>query len=176
MTFAHKPTKSKPIRLPDESVFDRLARESTISFSNKIVHTEPDWTAATKRSPTEYPEMRRLSRKSITPNIHKNHIKQKVASFFSQLIRENMPKRNALMEKRKVIINGFFNDLIQRNKSLYENKQIENVEQQVIAVKYFDQKQQSTGRKRSMSSTVDNYKRAKIELRNSKERTSFLIP
>ncbi|KAI7875750.1 uncharacterized protein EV154DRAFT_526478 [Mucor mucedo] len=171
MSFDHKPNKPKPVRVPDETVFDRLARESTISFSNKMVVLP---TAAETTTTTEAAsELRREQRKSML--VQKNPIKERVATFFTHLIQKNAPKKKALLERKQRRINDFFHALIQRNKSLYETKQLENVKQQVIAVKYFDQRL-SMKRKRSITSTLDGYKRAKTELTRSKERTSILMP
>lgn len=165
MSFDHKPTKTKPVRLPDETVFQRLARESTISFSNKMVVLPTETTEV-------LPELRKEHRKSM---IQKNPIKEKVATFFAHLIKENAPRKKAMLQKKQATINHFFNALMQRNKTLYETQPLKNVKQQVIAVKYFDQRL-SMKRKRSIGSTIDGYKRAKAELTKSKERTSFLMP
>lgn len=205
----HLKTSHRPVQAPDESVFDRLARESTISFSRKIVNQgkqhelniEPPTESVTERiahlerssqstkmGPTEilYAEMQILHppvlppKRSIAPKTHSpiqklsqkhRDTKQKVAEFFSNFIKENAPRKKEQMKKRKVIINAFFDDLVNRNKSIYQKKKDKHVKQEMISVKYFEKKgfdirPSVTPRKRATSTVVavGSYKRARTEL------------
>ncbi|GAA5808737.1 hypothetical protein MFLAVUS_002132 [Mucor flavus] len=193
LPFDHKTFSLKaPTNSTEETVYDRLARESTISFSRKInppqkrfldeqLNVEPiKENAAERLARLERSHKTSVPRKRLIVKPHRSKEQQTLYSEMQKKTPISQPTHNRQVvldffqnllkenQQKKLATSGsvdsFFENLKLKNKLLYSKKAIETkeIKQEVIEVSVRDDN--SLSRKRVLSSTPTQNKRPRIEL------------
>ncbi|KAI8091864.1 hypothetical protein BDF21DRAFT_410376 [Thamnidium elegans] len=193
--FDHKSFSLKaPTTSTEETVYDRLARESTISFSRKINPSQKRFLVDEQRNvePIKESAVERLARlenshKSSAPRKRlkvKSHrsTEQQQQELYNEMQKKTpvtQPTHNGqivldffqnLLEETqqkklaKEKVHSFFENLKEKNKLLYSKKEIEMKQIKQELIEVSVFNDKSLSRKRVLSSTPIQNKRPRVEL------------